>query len=227
MRVLLREWQDAWPRAIDELRLALAAANDAGQAGDERAEAARDESTNVRGERESSDAETDDAATAASATSAAANAPTAAASATSAAASATSAAASVTTAAAAASTSAAAPKPSRLSARLPPLAADAQAHEIVQAKVEQFLRKRDEQGLRFNAHLRSLKSFRNPAILDKLVTHYGIDEHGTQLDAAVWDIAAFKALDDYKALGERIKQWELEEAARRSGAPIEFVQSRM
>ena len=82
-----------------------------------------------------------------------------------------------------------------------------------------------DQGLHFNAHLRSLKSFRNPHVLDKLVAHFDIDQYDSAYSRDVWDVSQFTGDVDgrYKALGERIKQWELERAAARSGTRVEFV----
>jgi hypothetical protein len=88
-------------------------------------------------------------------------------------------------------------------------------------RVAVFLRKSND-GLDFNAHLRSLKAFRNPSILEKLVSKFNIDEHGSLCDPAVWNPHQFDGAERYDVLAKRAKQTEIERSSATTGR-VEFV----
>jgi hypothetical protein len=107
-----------------------------------------------------------------------------------------------------------------LDAMLPP-ASRAPPDSAVVERVALYLRKSND-GLDFNAHLRSLKSFRNPSILEKLVSKFNIDEHGSLCDPAVWNPHQFDGAERYDALAKRAKQTEFERSSAATGR-VEFV----
>lgn len=89
-------------------------------------------------------------------------------------------------------------------------------------RVALYLRKSAVDGLDFNAHLRSLKSFRNPSILEKLVNKFDIDEHGSCCEPSVWNPHQFDKSDRYDVLAKRARQTEVERSSATTGR-VEFV----
>ncbi|KAJ3076709.1 SAP30-binding protein [Podochytrium sp. JEL0797] len=59
------------------------------------------------------------------------------------------------------------------------------------AKIEKWTHLRHTSGRRFNAQLEQTRAFGNPAIMSKLISFLGIEEHGTNLEKAVLDPNGF------------------------------------
>jgi hypothetical protein len=97
----------------------------------------------------------------------------------------------------------------------------AEPDSAVVERVALYLRKSAD-GLDFNAHLRSLKSFRNPSILEKLVSKFDIDEHGSRCEPSVWNPHQLDNIDRYDVLAKRAKQTEVERSSATTGR-VEFV----
>jgi hypothetical protein len=114
----------------------------------------------------------------------------------------------------------AAPPTCHLDALLPPRPLDAPDPAVSQ-RVALYLSKAKD-GLNFNAHLRSLKSFRNPSILAKLVTKFSIDEHGTAYAPSVWNPQQFDDVPKYDELAKIIKQSAVDRSSAATGK-VEFT----
>jgi len=122
--------------------------------------------------------------------------------------------------AAAAAVGPAAPPRCHLDALLPPRPLD-EPDPAVSQRVALYLSKAKD-GLNFNAHLRSLKSFRNPSILAKLVTKFSIDEHGTAYAPSVWNPQQFDDVPKYDELAKIIKQSAVDRSSAATGK-VEFT----
>ncbi|KAI8622312.1 HCNGP-like protein-domain-containing protein [Chytriomyces sp. MP71] len=61
----------------------------------------------------------------------------------------------------------------------------------LQAKVEKWTHLRNTSGRRFNETLTRTQSFANPAIMSKLIEFLGLQEHGSNLDARIFDPKGF------------------------------------
>eukprot|EP00741_Cyanophora_paradoxa_P025098 tig00000342_g24226.t1 len=95
--------------------------------------------------------------------------------------------------------------------------------ERVRAKLEQFVQLR-AQGRRLNDSLRANKNFRNPAILEKLVEYWGIDEIGSNYPRDKFDPHAFDMEEFYDALAVRQrKAMEAKERAQANRSAVEFA----
>lgn len=94
---------------------------------------------------------------------------------------------------------------SRSSAAGAPLSPDLAAVYSIrpQAKLERFHRL-SAQGHAFNASLMRNKAFRNPHILDKLVTFVNVDESGSHFGDAAWDREAMLRDGSASVLGALI-----------------------
>ncbi|ORY51600.1 hypothetical protein BCR33DRAFT_846362 [Rhizoclosmatium globosum] len=70
--------------------------------------------------------------------------------------------------------------------RMPP-EATGEVNAQLQAKVEKWTHLRHTNGRRFNNQLARTQSFGNPSIMSKLIDFLGLQEHGTNLDASVFN----------------------------------------
>uniref|UniRef100_A0A7S0P3J8 HCNGP-like protein n=1 Tax=Calcidiscus leptoporus TaxID=127549 RepID=A0A7S0P3J8_9EUKA len=80
------------------------------------------------------------------------------------------------------------------------------------------------EGYSVNEHIRTAKSFRNPNILENLVTFFNVRECGTNYPAALYDPHAFSKDEYYDRLEDLRRKWE-ERQARKPGEKLAFTSS--
>jgi hypothetical protein len=93
----------------------------------------------------------------------------------------------------------------------------------VMKKFQGFVRSSQE-GSFINDHIRTAKRFRNPDLLEKLVSFMGVQEFGTNYPPRLYDSTAVEPAEFYDKLEEARKRWEKRQARKEGEAP-EFVPS--
>ena len=77
------------------------------------------------------------------------------------------------------------------------------------------------EGYSINEHIRNAKSFRNPDILEKLVSYFDVRENGTNYPPQLYDPLQFSREDFYDKLEEARRRFE-ERQARKPGERVGF-----
>ena len=75
----------------------------------------------------------------------------------------------------------------------------------LQAKVARIIQLRETRGVDFLAELRKKRDIQNPAFLDKLIDLYGVDEWGTNLDPAEFDLR-LRPEDTHESLRRQLEE---------------------
>eukprot|EP00455_Lapot_gusevi_P041710 TRINITY_DN4872_c0_g1_i1.p1 TRINITY_DN4872_c0_g1~~TRINITY_DN4872_c0_g1_i1.p1 ORF type:complete len:306 (+),score=50.71 TRINITY_DN4872_c0_g1_i1:60-977(+) len=101
---------------------------------------------------------------------------------------------------------------------LPPEPSGAPVAEV-QEKIRAFLQK----SASFNQNLTSMRLYKNPSILEKIVCSLNIDQIGSNYPSHLYDPHAFSDADFYEAIAQ--KRADLDEMERKNRDRIEFARS--
>mmetsp|Transcript_22670 Transcript_22670/g.37469 ORF Transcript_22670/g.37469 Transcript_22670/m.37469 type:complete len:283 (-) Transcript_22670:225-1073(-) len=100
---------------------------------------------------------------------------------------------------------------------------DSPVGEIDAKLAEKFkqLVSKSREGYCVNEHIRMAKSFRNPDILEKLVSFFDVRECGTNYPSSLYDPNELSKEEHYDKLEDVRRRWE-EKQARKSGEKVTF-----